>query len=108
MPEYTYVCDACGRKIELFFTLSAYQETIDCICSPSEKMRRSYQDDLAGLTNAVVKTDDELNTIGDLANRNRDKLSKDEKSHLNKKHNDYKDDYSGFKLPNGMTSMRQK
>lgn len=106
MPDYTYVCDACGLKTEVYFSLKDYQENIECSCAA--QMRRSYQDDLGGLTNSVIKTDDELKTIGDLANRNRDRLSNDEKAYLHKKHNSYKDDYSGFKLPKGMSSMRRK
>lgn len=106
MPDYTYVCDACGLKTEVYFSLKDYQENIECSCAST--MRRSYQDDLGGLTNSVIKTDDELKTIGDLANRNRDRLSNDEKAYLHKKHNAYKDDYSGFKLPKGMSSMRRK
>lgn len=106
MPEYTYICDSCGLKTEVFFTIKDYTDTINCSCS--SMMRRSYQDDLGGLTNSIIKTDDELSTIGDLANRNRDRMSNDEKAHLYKKHNAYKDDYTGFKLPKGMTSMRKK
>lgn len=97
MPEYTYVCDACGLKTEVFFTIQDYQETIECSCAA--QMRRSYQDDLMGMTNSIVKADSELKTIGDLANRNRDKMSEDHKQALFKKHNAYRENPPEMPLP---------
>jgi len=56
---------------------------------------------------SIKKTDSELSTIGDLANRNRDRLSDDEKIALHKKHNSYKDAVSNKELPKGMSRMKK-
>lgn len=105
MPEYTYVCDACGLKTEVFFTLNDYQENIECSCAA--QMRRSYQDDLMGMTNSVIKSDSELKTIGDLANRNRDKMSDDHKQGLFKKHNAYRENPPEMPLPKNMKRIQK-
>jgi pyruvate-formate lyase-activating enzyme len=55
----------------------------------------------------VKKSDSELKTIGDIANRNRDKLSEDEKTHLYEKHNKYKDQDLTKQLPQGMKRIQK-
>lgn len=56
---------------------------------------------------SVKKADSELKTIGDLANRNRDRMSEDERVTLYKKHNDYKDQESQKELPKGMSRIKK-
>lgn len=107
MPTYTFVCSNCNQKYEMFFTISQYTENQKCK-NCDTKLERSYIDDLSQMTSSIIKTDDELKTIGDLANRNRDKMSDDHKQHLHNKHNAYKHDYNDFKLPQGMHSLRRK
>jgi len=70
-------------------------------------MRRSYQDDLANMSGSVIKSDSELKTLGDLANRNRDRMSDDHKAHLYQKHNEYKAPVKQKELPKGMTRMKK-
>jgi len=105
MPLYTYYCESCKEKYELFFNLSDYIDNPKC-ADCKKKMKRSYQDDIGSLYGAVKKTDSELKTIGDLANRNSDKLSDDEKIHLYKKHNNYKENI-GSELPSGMSRIKK-
>jgi hypothetical protein len=57
------------------------------------------------LSTSIKKSDSELKTIGDLANRNRDRLSEDEKQHLYDKHNSYKDTELEKSLPKGMNKI---
>lgn len=56
---------------------------------------------------SVKKADNELKTLGDLADRNRDRLSEDEKNHLYKKHNDYKENKTEHSLPKGMNRLKK-
>lgn len=106
MPTYTFVCEDCKTKFELFYTIKEYKEKPLCVNCKSKNTSRSYQDDLSGMVGSVIKADSELKTIGDIANRNRDKLSKDQKDHLYSKHNSYKDDFH-LKLPSTMTRIEK-
>jgi hypothetical protein len=56
----------------------------------------------------VKKADSELKTIGDLANRNADRMSEDQKRSLYMKHNDYKEHKIETKpLPKGMSYKKK-
>lgn len=104
MPTYTFLCEECGSKFELFFSIKDYIESPVCEKCYSKKTSRSYQDDFSSMTGSVIKSDSELKTLGDLANRNRDKLSDDHKKELYSKHNAYKDDFH-LKLPSNMSRI---
>lgn len=104
MPTYTFLCEECNSKFELFFNIKDYIESPSCEKCKSKKTSRSYQDDLASMTGSVIKADSELKTVGDLANRNRDRLSDDNKKALYAKHNAYKDDFH-LKLPSNMSRI---
>lgn len=106
MPTYTFLCEDCGNKFELFFSIKDYTEKPKCSRCGKKKTCRSYQDDLLCVTGSVIKSDSELKTIGDLANRNRDKLSDDRKKELYEKHNSYKEDFH-LKLPSGMSRIEK-
>lgn len=64
---------------------------------------------MATLNTSVKKSDDQLKTLGDLANRNRDKLSEDQKVELYSKHNSYKDEPVSEKpLPKGLSRLKKQ
>lgn len=107
MPTYTYSCTACTKKFELFFYIKEYQEKPSCIFCRSKKTSRSYTEDVRTQSSSIKKSDSELKTIGDLANRNRDKLSDDHKNYLNHTHNEYKNKEIAKPLPAGMTRIKK-
>jgi putative FmdB family regulatory protein len=107
MPTYSYSCDDCGYDFELFFYIKDYISTPLCTKCESNHTYRRYTDDVLTQNCSIKKSDNELKTIGDLANRNRDRLSNDEKAHLNKIHNDYKENTDLSPLPAGMTRMKK-
>jgi hypothetical protein len=74
----------------------------------SAKVFRCYVEDVSTLNAAIKKTDTELKTVGDLANRNRDRLSDDEKQHLYEKHNSYKEKNTEPDLPKGMKRIKKQ
>jgi putative FmdB family regulatory protein len=105
MPSYTYLCNTCSTKFELFFTFKEYKEQPKCpVCK--KQSSRYYQDDIITLSTSIKKHDSELKTIGDLANRNRDRMSNDEIESLNKKHNSYKEQETK-PLPSGMSRIKK-
>lgn len=106
MPNYSYICDKCDSRFELFFYIRDYNEHPKCVSCGSIKTNRDYSD-LQTLSASVKKSDNELKTLGDLANRNRDKLSDDQKATLYKKHNDYKEQESMKELPKGMSRIKK-
>lgn len=107
MPTYTYVCNSCKKKSECFFYIKDYKSSIQCVYCFSLDTERSYSDDLLSVQSSIIKHDSELGTIGDLANRNRDKMSDDKKAELFQKHNLYKDQVSKKELPKGMSRINK-
>lgn len=102
MPTYSYQCSKCKESFELFFYIKDYIETPPCIKCKSKCTHRLYINDVLSQSSSVKKSDNELKTLGDLANRNRDRMSDDQKNELYKKHNDYKDNKPDSQLPKGM------
>jgi hypothetical protein len=79
-----------------------------CTVCHSETTARYYQKDIITQNMSVKKTDSELKTIGDLANRNRDRMSDSQKQELYQKHNAYKDNKAEPKqLPKGMSYTKK-
>lgn len=107
MPSYTFCCEACKKKFELFMTFAKYSDKQHCPFCGSKETSRSYSDDLSNISGSVIKSDGELK-LGDLANRNRDRLSQDEKEHLYHKHNSYKDQDLAKSLPKGMSRLKKQ
>lgn len=108
MPVYSYYCNKCKSNFELFFSYSNYNEKPQCIQCASCDTTRDIISDVSTISGSVKKSDNELKTIGDLANRNRDKMSDDQKLDLYHKHNSYKEDTSLQKqLPSGMKRMKK-
>ncbi len=107
MPTYSYSCDKCHSNFELFFYIKDYVSDPPCEHCGSKETYRLYSVDVATQSASIKKSDSELKTIGDLANRNRDKLSDDEKIHLHEKHNSYKENKPDAPLPKGMSRMKK-
>jgi len=107
MPTYSYDCVKCGCRFELFFYIKDYKEQPKCATCGSAQTNRSYISDVLTQSTSVRKSDNELKTLGDLARRNSDKLSEDEKLHLHNKHNAYKYDKSEKQLPTGMSRVEK-
>lgn len=105
MPNYTYFCENCNITFELFFSIRNYIDNPKCLkCKSNKKITRDYMSDVSTQSASVKKSDSELKTIGDLALRNRDRMSEDQKNELNIKHNSYKENKTETKpLPKGMT-----
>lgn len=108
MPTYSYLCEECKKEFELFFYIKDYIPTPKCIYCKSKKTCRRYIDDVLTQASSIKKSDSELKTLGDLANRNRDRMSDDEKIALNTKHNEYKDSKEELPLPKGMTRLKKQ
>lgn len=92
----------------MFFYIKDYIEKPKCLRCKSNKTSRKYIIDVMSQSASVKKSDSELKTIGDLAKRNSDKFSDDEKHHLYMKHNAYKHDQKELKdLPSGMSRLNK-
>lgn len=107
MPTYTFVCDNCKQAFEIFLSIRDYNSKQSCPKCKSKNVSRDYGTDCSSINTSIKKTDSELKTLGDLANRNRDRMSDDHKTHLNKKHNEYKETESQKDLPQGMSRMKK-
>jgi putative FmdB family regulatory protein len=110
MPSYSYTCNACNIDFELFSYIKDYNPRPRCISCNSKNTERNYIEDAATINCSVKKSDNELKTLGDLANRNRDRLSDNQKADLEYKHNKYKDDRfkSNTNLPKGMKKLKRQ
>ena len=108
MPTYSYSCNKCNKDFELFLSIKDYTEQPRCVSCNSIKTYRRYMDDVATLNTSVKKADSELKTLGDIANRNRDRMSDDQKQALNEKHSAYRDNEILQDLPKGMSRMKKQ
>ncbi len=107
MPTYSYYCEKCSNIFELFFTIGTYKDIKQKCPECKRQCSRSYTTDISSLATSIKKSDNELKTIGDLANRNRDRMTDDQKQELSKKHNDYKETVSDKPLPSGMSRIKK-
>jgi putative FmdB family regulatory protein len=107
MPTYSYVCNDCNGLFELFFRISAYQESPKCEKCGSKHTSRNYDKDMSTLFTSVKKGDGELKTLGDLAKRNTERMSNDQKAYLKHKHNSYKENKPDAPLPAGMSRINK-
>lgn len=109
MPEYSFICEKCNYKFAIVCSIKDYTDKQICKrCKSNNNVIRLYQEDLSTLSASVKKSDGELKTLGDLANRNRDKMSEDQKLALYNKHNDYKEQPPAKELPKGMTRLKKQ
>ena len=104
MPEYTYECDiesgGCGNVFSVLQSISKYKVLKRCPECKKHKLVRSFETD--NVSGSVAKL-----TLGNLAEKNSSSLSNDEKSHLKKRHNAYRDS-EGAELPEGMSRIEKK
>lgn len=107
MPTYSYICSDCSSDFELFFYIKDYQEQPRCPNCESKKTNRAYTKDAITQSTSVKKSDSELKTIGDLAMRNAERMSDDEKISLHQKHNSYREDGPQKELPRGMSRVKK-
>lgn len=108
MPNYSYHCANCNNNFELFFFIKDYNSQPKCVHCKSNKTHRNYIDDVLTQSSSVKKSDSELKTLGDLAKRNTDRMSVDEKHHLHVKHNSYREKVEDAKpLPKGMSRIKK-
>lgn len=108
MPTYTYFCSDCDKSFELFFHIKDYTENPSCCYCSKLQTSRLYIEDVKTQSASVKKSDSELKTIGDLAMRNTDRMSDDQKAELYQKHNSYKEEKIETKpLPKGMSYMKK-
>lgn len=107
MPTYSYLCNNCNSEFELFFYIKDYNEHPVCSNCKSADTARAYIKDVSTQNTSVRKSDTELKTIGDLARRNSDRMSNDEKLHLYNKHNSYKESGAVDNLPSGMSRVKK-
>lgn len=107
MPSYTYKCLECDSGFEIICSIAKYKSHPLCDKCKSKNTERCYLEDISTISGSVKKADSELKTIGDLANRNRDRMSDDHKKHLHKKHNEYKEQNMEKPLPKGMSRIEK-
>ena len=108
MPTYSFACSYCKSDFELFLYIKDYTDKPPCPKCKSKKTERKYIEDLLTLNTSVKKSDSELKTLGDLANRNRDRMSNDQRQELHTKHNSYREDGPTQDLPTGMSRMKKR
>lgn len=107
MPIYTFFCESCKEKYEIVCSISSYSSETNCTLCGSKQTHRLYVEDACTQSVSVRKSDSELKTVGDLAKRNTDRMSNDEKEHLRKKHNSYKENKIDKPLPKGMSRLNR-
>lgn len=106
MPEYTYKCEKCRIIFSLVCSIKEYQETHICE-KCGTRCCRDYLEDLSTLSASVKLGDNELKTLGHLAQRNTERMSEDQKIDLYRKHNSYKEEVSDRPLPKGMSRIKK-
>ena len=106
MPEYSYRCDKCKDTFSIVVCIREYKEIENCPqCSGS--CSRDYLEDLSSLNTSVKLGDNELKTLGHLAQRNTDRMSDDQRNELYRKHNSYKEEVPEKPLPKGMSRIKK-
>ncbi len=105
MPIYTFKCSGCRHQFEIIMSMKKYTTNHLCPKCKSEEVGRDYMEDQ--LISTIKLSDDQLK-LGHLAKRNTERLSNDEKAHLDHKHNEYKYNKKGGELPKGMKHIKRK
>lgn len=109
MPLYSYICNNCEGFFEIVYSYSEYDKNKNktkCPACQSTNVERDIND-MASLNTSIKKSDSELKTIGDLALRNSERMSDDQKQDLYTKHNSYKEQPNDKPLPKGMSRMKR-
>lgn len=107
MPTYTFSCNKCNKTFEIYATISQYSKLkiVQCEYCSSNDTERMFTEDVQTINSSVKKSDSELKTIGDLADRNRDRMTKDQMQTLYNKHNAYKE--TETPLPEGTKRLKK-
>jgi putative FmdB family regulatory protein len=109
MPSYTFFCYKCNQKFEIISSIRDYSDQQMCpTCNNKENVMRCYIEDVSTLNSSIKKSDTELKTVGDLANRNRDRMSEGQKEELYTKHNEYKEQSPTKTLPKGFERLSKQ
>jgi len=106
MPEYSYSCDVCKKTFSVVCCIREYVDNHLCETCGT-RCYRNYHEDLSTLNTSVKLGDNELKTLGHLAQRNTDRMSEDQKNELYRKHNSYKEDVPEKPLPKGMNRVKK-
>lgn len=101
MAEYSFICAKCDNTFSIFEHRTKYTGKAKCPKCKKISKQRDFSADLP-LDN-IIKGDDQLKTVGDLAKRNTDRLSPDEKRHILAKRDANK--IMNPNLPKGMKRM---
>jgi hypothetical protein len=108
MPEYTFFCESCQQNYNIVCSIRDYNDKIPCTsCKSNKKSYRLYTEDVKTQSSSVKKSDGELKTVGDLAQRNTERMSDDHKEYLKQKHNSYKTNKEDKPLPSGMKRVNK-
>lgn len=86
MPAYDFICQDCEHTFELVMSMSAYCLPSCCPKCNKQSVARVYTEP----TTNIIRGDHQI-TVGELAERNRDRYSDDQKIALHKKHNEYRE-----------------
>lgn len=108
MPQYTFDCNDCKNKFEITCWICEYDACIKLLECPkcnSRNVQRDYITDKT--TTSIILADDKLK-LGELAKRNTERMSDEEKAALNYKHNEYLYNEPEHDLPSGMKRTRKK
>ena len=104
MPTYEYNCDieegGCGETIEVRCSFSNKEQNRPKSCPKCRKRKYLYEVFSGGSSTLVPKT------LGHLVDKNSSKISADEKYHLQKKHNEYRN--PGGKWVDGKGGIRRE
>lgn len=104
MPTYPYKCNNCDYKFEVSQSIKEYKELRKCPQCHQLTLKRLFN-----IKSGFVKlADSEIKTVGHLAQRNRERMSKDQRDELQRKHNEYKLKPPEHDPPSGMSYVPRK
>ena len=104
MPIYSFFCSKCQDDFEIVQKISEYSGKAKCPNCHKKSSQRLY--DVPHCS--IILGNHELKTVGHVVDRNTEKMSNDEKSHLTHKHNEYKYNKKYKELPRGMSRLPLK
>jgi len=108
MPTYTYFCQTCQAYFEKTSYISDYKEQEICPeCNTFRDVTRALGYDISTIHRNVVPGDDEIK-LGQLADRNTKRMSRDEKIDKYYEQNKYRYEGPDTALPDGMTRINKK
>ena len=107
MPTYTYFCPECQSTFELSLLMCDYKDTQICTKCDYTQATRALGLDIQTLQGVVTASDGEIK-LGQLAERNSKRMSRDEKIDKCYEQNKYKYEGTDKNLPDGMTRINKK